>query len=83
MEKKDLRGNNLEEILYDCAILRNVAMLPHRIVKEFSWFIEECRHGQLREEYKEKISSFNRRENPLRMWGLLFYDYCFEEYGDT
>jgi hypothetical protein len=83
MEIKDLSESNLEEILYECAQLRNVGSVPHRTVKEFSWFIEECLYGQLKEEYGRKIEDLSEhKDNPLRKWGLLFYDYCIKEYGD-
>ena len=80
--KKDFANAPLEEILYECAIMRGVQSLQHRTIHEFNWFVKECVFGKLKEKYKDKMSFMNdSRENVMRKWGLLFYDYCYEEYS--
>jgi hypothetical protein len=82
MEKKDLSDASLEEILYECASLRGVINVPHRALNEFNWFVQECLFGKFQDKYNSRmkeLSPWNGRE--LKNWGLVFYDYCHEEYG--
>lgn len=81
MERKDLSNAPLEDILYECAMLRGVDNVSHRSLHEFDWFVQECIFGSLKGKYegkKKELPEWGKR--PLRNWALLFYEYCLEEY---
>ena len=60
-----------------CAYARNVASLPNRTITEFSWFVNECIFGEL------KDSKFNPKDNEMEKWIDAFYEYCKVTYEVT
>jgi len=83
MEKRDMKDKPLEEILHECAMMRGVQNVQHRILREFGWFVNECVFGELREKYRSRMKFINNTgPDALQKWGILFYDYYLEEYGD-
>ena len=83
MEKKDFSKAPLEEILYECSLMRSVQSLQHRTIHEFNWFVHECVFGDFKEKYRDRMRFMNdSKQNVMCDWGLLFYDYCVEQYGE-
>ena len=56
-----------------CAYARNVSNLPHRTLKEFSWFIDECIWGKFKNKYKNFTCEWDNMID-------CFVEYCEEEY---
>jgi len=80
--------DELNEILKECAAIRGVHNLQHRILHEFDWFVG-CIIWHKWEKFPEdedcqklkKYSSFEVKDcnNALLEWGKLFLDYYHEK----
>jgi hypothetical protein len=85
MEKKDLSNKPLEVILNECAIITMIPLLQHRVIYHFGDFVRQCMDidNELYERFKNRKKDLGS-PNPdvLQKWGLLYYEYCLEEYGD-
>lgn len=71
--KIEIKDDFLNKLKF-CAYARNVAFLPHRTLKEFSWFIDGCIWGQFQKKYPHFTTD----------WDVMidtFVKYCEEEYG--
>jgi len=84
--------DDLNEILKECAKLRGVFHLQHRILKEFEWFVnaiifEEWNLPERLEQeefqelriYEGRSNDFKDRDNVLVEWGKLFLEYYREK----
>lgn len=80
----------LTETLARCAYLRNVAMVPHRTLHEFDWFVQSVIFGgkypeeeALKEKYNSRRPTYDLdSQTQFERWGELFLEYCEEEYGE-
>jgi hypothetical protein len=85
--------DELNNILKLCASLRGVSRLPHRTLKEFSWFVEsiilhewdkhpDCEEYQVLKKYYDRIEFMNDPD-ALLGWSKLFLEYCRDQYLDS
>ena len=57
-----------------CSYARNIPYLPHRTLKEFDWFIDECIFGKFKNKYPNFTSEWDNMINH-------FVKYCEIEYN--
>ena len=87
-----INTNDLNEILKECARLRGVYRLQHRILKEFDWFvstiifkkwddpgIEDPEELQALKKFAGRHEPFKNDENARLDWGRLFLEYYREQ----
>jgi hypothetical protein len=55
------KGKNLETVLAECAVIRGVGCVEHRIIHEFNWFVQSVIFGT--KEEKEKVDKYLRPED--------------------
>lgn len=82
---------DLNEILKECARLRGVYRLQHRILKEFDWFVgtiifktwenlgPDYMEAAKLKKYADRPQTFKNDENALLDWGRLFLEYYREQ----
>lgn len=66
--------------LYECAYLRNVYKLQHRMIHEFAWFVEQVVFSGKHEFEKYQFDWIS--DTALETWIEKFHEYCKEEYKE-
>jgi hypothetical protein len=78
---KDLTKEPLEEILKECSILEGIPHMQHRVLRHFNYFVNDP-DQEVKEKYHKKAKIQSNKPNALKKWALLYYRYCYDEYGN-